>query len=175
MPKGCPCGFFGDKQKECHCSLLKIQKCLGKISGPLFDRIDIHIEVRRIPYKELKDNSNIESSVTIRQRVNAVRLLQAERFKNFSTIHFNAHMGPREIKSFCPMSTDAQKFLELAIKELALSARAYHKILKIARTIRDIKTVQEIDANSQKLNCLIERDDISEALNYRSSDRNWWG
>ncbi|MBU1863495.1 MAG: YifB family Mg chelatase-like AAA ATPase [Candidatus Omnitrophica bacterium] len=172
----CPCGFFGDRKKECHCSTAKIEKYLSKISGPLLDRIDMHIEVGRLTIKEFKSDHTEESSEKIRQRVNQVRQLQEERFRNTKNIHFNAQMNPKEIDAFCTRTNKAQELLELAMKELAFSARAYHKILKIARTIRDMKTVHS--CTPRHISLLdkvipIESDDISEALQYRGLDRNW--
>lgn len=170
----CPCGFFGDTKRECHCSGTQIQKYLSKISGPLLDRIDIHIEVRRLAIDELKGGGTEESSKAIRMRVNAVREIQKARFKKYPRIYCNAGMGSHEIKAFCPLSSEAQELLDSAIRELAFSARAYHKILKVSRTIRDMKNSSNPAACSDEAyNDPLQYEDIAEALQYRSLDRNW--
>jgi len=157
----CPCGYFGSS-RECHCTPRKIQQYRAKISGPLLDRIDIHIEVPALKYKELLGKQEGESSSDIRKRVNRARKIQLRRFKN-TKIFFNSQMNSRLIKKFCVLDEKSQELLKMAIDELGISARGYDKILKVARTIADL-------AGSE--NILPEH--ISEAIQYRVLDRNLW-
>jgi len=155
----CPCGFKYDTKKECTCTSGQIQKYLAKISGPLLDRIDIHIDVPSLKYKELSSDSAGESSSVIRKRVNSARKVQHERFKG-DGIFCNAHMSPKQIKKHCAIDEAGQRLLETAINKFALSARAYDRILKVSRTIADLEGVPDIRAEH-----------ISEAIQYRSLDR----
>lgn len=155
----CPCGFFTDAQHECTCSPLMIQRYRSRISGPLLDRIDIHIEVPAVKYKELTDQSAGETSETIRERVNRARDVQLKRFGALR-IFCNAQMGARELRSFCQPDGGGQRLLELAINRLGLSARAYTRILKVARTVADLDGDPAIQAHH-----------VSEAIQYRSLDR----
>jgi len=155
----CPCGFFTDPQKECTCTPRQIQRYRSKISGPLLDRIDIQVEVPAVQYQELASRDPGESSCVIRERVNAARRRQTERFKR-GKIHANAQMGAREIKRYCEVSGEGEKLLELAITKFGLSARAYNRILKVSRTIADLEGTEAIQAGH-----------ISEAIQYRSLDR----
>lgn len=157
----CPCGYFGSS-RECHCSPRKIQQYRAKISGPLLDRIDIHIEVPALRYKELIGKQEGESSAEIRKRVNRVRKIQLRRFKK-TGINFNSQMNSRLIKKFCQLEEKPQELLKMAIDELGISARGYDKILKVARTIADL-------TGSEK----ILPEHISEAIQYRTLDRNLW-
>ena len=168
----CPCGFFGDRKKECHCTPPQIQKYVSKISGPLLDRIDIHIEVPSLPYKELSGETDAESSKAIKERVNKARKIQLKRFsvksksasdRDYSSIFSNAQMSHKQIKKFCQIDEEAKGLLKMAIDELGISARAYDKILKVSRTIADLAGSDEI-----------QTDHISEAISYRSLDRNLW-
>ncbi len=155
----CPCGNYFSPQKICRCNPAKIRNYLGRISGPLLDRIDIHIQVPQVKYSELTDTKQAESSAAIRQRVENSRLIQKERFKD-AKIYCNSQMHGKLIKEHCTLNNEAQKLLRLAITELALSARAYDKILKVARTIADL--------NQQEIIC---EEHISEAIQYRSIDK----
>ena len=155
----CPCGFFGDAQHECSCAPLMIQRYRSRISGPLLDRLDIHIEVPAVKYKELTEPRRAENSVLIRERVNRARELQLNRFRSMS-IFCNAQMGARELHSFCQVESAGERLLELAINRLGLSARAYTRILKVARTIADLDDSEQIKAHH-----------VSEAIQYRSLDR----
>jgi len=157
----CPCGFFTDSKKQCRCTPTKIHRYLSKISGPLLDRIDIHIEVPSLQYKELTSQAQSESSKEIKTRVNEARQIQRERFSN--KIFCNAQMNHRQIKKFCTIDDDAKQLLKMAVNELGFSARAYDKILKISRTIADL---------AGENNILPEH--VSEAIQYRSLDRNLW-
>ncbi len=158
----CPCGFFNDPVKECTCTPTAIKKYLSKISGPLLDRIDIHIEVSPVKYSELEDDGSTERSSTIKGRVNRARGVQLERYKN-EDIFCNAQLKASMIKKYCKVGNDGKRILRKAFESLGLSARAYNKVLKIARTIADLEGRNEIS-----------RDDIGEAVQYRSMDRKYW-
>ena len=156
----CPCGFFGDPHKECSCSPIQIQKYRTKISGPLLDRIDIHIEVPTVKYRELSSETGGEASSTIRERVNRARDIQKRRFHG-GRIHSNAQMTPRYVKKFSKPDESGIKLLETAVDRLGLSARAYDRILKVARTIADLEESEEVRSHH-----------IAEGIQYRSLDRN---
>jgi magnesium chelatase family protein len=155
----CPCGHFGNPQGNCLCPALSIQRYQSKISGPLLDRIDLQIDVPPVSYAELSDRVLSEPSEKIRERVQAARELQLKRFQE-ANICSNSQMGPREIRQYCDLNLEAEKLLELAIKKWGLSARAYNRILKVARTIADLE-------NSER----IESCHLSEAIGYRSLDK----
>lgn len=155
----CPCGFFTDPQKECTCTPLQIQRYRSKVSGPLLDRIDIQVEVPTLRYQELASKEAGEPSSAVRQRVNAARVIQLERFHK-RNIHANAQMGAKDIKRFCGVNEQAEKLLETAINKLGLSARAYGRVLKVGRTIADLSGSEEIQPGH-----------IAEAIQYRSLDR----
>ena len=155
----CPCGYLTDPKHDCTCSSAQIQRYMAKISGPLLDRIDIHIEVPPLSYQELTDRSPAEQSVHIRARVNRARSLQQERFSR-SKIFCNAQMDTRQLRAHCKIQPDSHALLEKAINKLGLSARAYTRILKVARTIADLDAQAAISAGH-----------IAEAIQYRSLDR----
>ena len=155
----CPCGFYTDPNRECTCTIPQILRYRSKISGPLMDRIDIHIEVPAVRYRDLTGEASGENSETIKGRVNRARELQRLRF-NGKRIYCNAQMTPRYLKKYCQIGEDSKALLEQAIDKLGLSARAYTRILKIARTIADLESVEEITAQH-----------IAEAIQYRSLDR----
>lgn len=134
----CPCGYFGDPTRECHCSPPMIQRYVSKISGPLVDRIDIHIEVPAMKYKELRAPASAEDSACVRQRVIAARNKQLERFAQEKKTYANAQMMPKMIRKHCAITPEGEKLLENAITRLGLSARAHDRILKVARTIADL-------------------------------------
>ncbi len=159
----CPCGNYGNPNQECTCTPTQIQKYQSKISGPLLDRIDIHIEVPAVKYQELTDKSMGESSKDIRARVIHAREIQAERFKGKKNLYKNADMSSKDIRKFCILDDKAHEILKVAMSKLGLSARAYDKILKVSRTIADLD-------NSE----IIKPHHISEAIQYRSLDRNFW-
>ncbi|MBW1915708.1 MAG: YifB family Mg chelatase-like AAA ATPase [Deltaproteobacteria bacterium] len=155
----CPCGFLGDMKRECTCSHIQIQRYRSKISGPLMDRIDIHIEVPAVRYKELSAKEGGSSSAEIRKRVQQARIIQEERFKRMK-IHTNANMNSRQIRQFCQLDSDSELLMERAMDKLGLSARAHSRILKISRTIADLAEEDRIRS-----------DHIAEAIQYRSLDR----
>jgi magnesium chelatase family protein len=155
----CPCGYFTDTQKTCRCNSTKIQNYMAKISGPLLDRIDIHVELPSIKYRELTDTQEVETSAAIKNRVEIARQIQRSRFKD-EGIFSNAQMHVRLIKEHCVLEFAAKELLKTAMTELGLSARAYNKILKVSRTIADLEGKQNIQAEH-----------ISEAIQYRSLDR----
>lgn len=155
----CPCGHYGDIRKACTCQPQQIARYNSKISGPLLDRIDIQIAVPAVPYQELSSARRGISSMDIRQRVIAARAVQTQRLKG-TKIHCNAQMSAREIRHFCQLPDEASRFLEAAAAKLGLSARAYHRILKIARTIADLEASPAISVAH-----------LSEAVQYRSFDR----
>jgi len=155
----CPCGFYTDPNRECTCTLPQILRYRSKISGPLMDRIDIHIEVPAVRYRDLSGETSGEDSEIIKGRVNRAREIQRQRFAG-KRIYCNAQMTPRYLKKYCQIGEDSKGLLEQAIDKLGLSARAYTRILKIARTIADLERVEEITVQH-----------ISEAIQYRSLDR----
>jgi magnesium chelatase family protein len=155
----CPCGFFTDPQKECNCTPLQILRYRSKVSGPLLDRIDIQVEVPTLRYQELASKDAGEPSTAVRERVNAARAIQLQRFEK-RNIHANAQMGARDLKRHCGVNDAAEKLLEHAINKLGLSARAYSRVLKVSRTIADLAGSGDIQASH-----------IAEAIQYRSLDR----
>ena len=156
----CPCGYYSDPNNECTCTIPQIQRYRSKISGPLMDRIDIHIEVPAVKYRDLANRNAGESSREIKKRVDASRKIQLNRFKGMK-IYSNAQMSNRHIKKFCQIDEASQKLLEMAIDKFGLSARAYTRILKVARTIADIEGREDIQSAH-----------LSEAIQYRTLDRN---
>ena len=155
----CPCGYFSDPKHACTCSFGQIHRYRSKISGPLMDRIDIHVEVPAVPYKDLRKEGMAESSESIRNRVTAAHTIQAERFSK-TKIYGNAQMNSRHIRKYCEVDDASAGLLESAIDKLGLSARAYNRILKIARTIADLERAADIESSH-----------IAEAIQYRSLDR----
>jgi magnesium chelatase family protein len=156
----CPCGFHGDGQRRCTCGPMAVQKYLGRVSGPLLDRIDLHVEVPAVRYRDLSDTRAGEPSQAIRERVARAREIQRARFAGRGDIHANAHMVPRDLREFCRIAEGSDALLRTAISRLGLSARAYHRIIKIARTIADLDGGGEVTTAH-----------ISEAIQYRSLDR----
>jgi magnesium chelatase family protein len=153
----CKCGFYGDSTRECRCTPGQIQQYLGKISGPLLDRIDIHVEVPAVPYKELRGGSQAEPSAEIRARVDAARALQQTRG------YYNSRMPSRMIRKQCALDDAGERTLEMAVRKMGLSARAHDRILKVARTVADLGHSETISAKH-----------VAEAVQYRSLDRNYW-
>jgi len=159
----CPCGFLGDSNRHCTCTPMTIQRYMAKISGPLMDRIDIHIEVPAVHYRELSASCDGEKSEQIRERIQRARGRQDTRFKDVRNVFCNAHMNTKQIRNICQLSSESQSLLEMAMDRLGLSARAYNRILKVSRTIADL-------AGSEN----IQPEHVSEAIQYRSLDRELW-
>jgi magnesium chelatase family protein len=159
----CPCGYYNHPEKECVCAPGIVQKYLNKISGPLLDRIDLHIEVTPVPFSELSKQTITESSKSIRDRVIAARLIQSERFIDDEKVHCNAQMRTKDLKTYCELNETGNALLKNAMERLGLSARAYDRILKVARTIADLDNSKSIETNH-----------IAEAIQYRSLDRDGW-
>lgn len=155
----CPCGFLGDPQKECTCSPVQIERYRSRISGPLLDRIDIHIEVPAVQFRDLAGNTSGESSAAVRARVDQARARQLDRFRG-RKIFCNAQMTARDLARFCRLDPQSEKLLETAMMRLGLSARAYTRVLKVARTIADLEGAEEVRSVH-----------IAEAVQYRSLDR----
>ncbi|HLN55149.1 MAG TPA: YifB family Mg chelatase-like AAA ATPase [Bacteroidales bacterium] len=159
----CPCGFHNHPEKECMCSTGMVQKYLNRISGPLLDRIDIHIEVVPVNYDKLSDKGNVERSAVVRERVIKARGIQAKRFEAFKGVYCNAQMSSSMQRRFCQLDDGGGRLLKTAMEVRGLSARAYDRILKVARTIADLADAEHIGAEH-----------ISEAINYRNLDREGW-
>ena len=158
-----PSGYFNDPSSPVTSSPYEMQRYLSKISGPLLDRIDIHIEVTPVPFEKLSEERKGESSIKIRERVTRARELQTKRFESLENIHYNAQMGPRQILEFCKLDDASKNLLKTAMERLNLSARAYDRILKVSRSIADLEGSE-----------LVKGDHISEAIQYRSLDREGW-
>ena len=158
----CPCGYYGVVDKECTCTPQAIAKYIGKISGPLLDRIDIQIEVSSIPYEKLQQEKTSQNSEKIKNRVNRARILQRERYAK-EKIYSNSSLTPKLIQKYCKLDQESKNLLEKAFEKMNLSARAYSRILKVARTIADLEGKEQI----QKYH-------IAEAIQYRSLDKKYW-
>ena len=159
----CPCGYYGDLKRECRCGAAAVLRYRQRISGPLLDRIDLHVDVPTVEYKELTTGDAGESSEVIRKRVEHCRAIQAERFKNDKGVHTNSAMTPRLIKKHCELDAEGGHFLEHAMGEMNFSARAHDRILKVARTLADLGGLNKISA-----------DNVLEAVQYRTLDRKLW-
>lgn len=159
----CPCGFFGDSTRECRCTPPQIARYVSKISGPLLDRIDIHIEVPAVKYRELRSASDTEDSAAVRERVVKARAVQLERFAKEKGVYSNAQMPTRLIRKHCAITEEGEKMLENAIMRLGLSARAHDRILKVARTIADLENRDGVEPKH-----------LGEAIQYRTLDRTYW-
>lgn len=152
----CPCGYYGDKKRECRCTPQQIQRYESKVSGPLLDRIDLHLEVGAVPFQEMNEERLGESSAAIKKRVDATRKIQTERYAENRKIHCNGQMGPSEITEYCRLDTPSMRLLERSVEKLGLSARGYHRILKIARTIADMECKPDLELSH-----------VAEAVQYR--------
>lgn len=157
----CPCGYYGSTEKKCQCSKTAIEKYLNRISGPLLDRIDLHVEVKPVKYQKLDSSNRVESSRQIKERVNKARRIQYLRYKDLN-IFSNSELTPQMIEKYCVLNQECKQILELAFNKLGLSARAYSRILKVARTIADLEEKQNI-----------EKYHLLEAIQYRSLDRKY--
>ena len=158
----CPCGYYGSQEKSCSCRPEQISRYISRVSGPLLDRIDIHIEVNPIPYNQLEQKQKIEISKEIRNRVNQARKIQLERYQEYH-IFSNSELTPQLIEKFCELNAKGKQILEMAFNKLGLSARAYNRILKVARTIADLEESEKIQERH-----------LAEAIQYRSLDRKYW-
>jgi magnesium chelatase family protein len=156
----CPCGHAGDPVRQCRCAPEAVERYFARLSGPLLDRIDIHLSVPAVPPEDLGGAPAVESSEAIRARVEAARAIQRERLRDAPGLHANAHMGPRELRRHCRLRDAADALLRRAVERLALSARAYHRVLRVARTIADLAGEHEIGVAH-----------VSEAIQYRSLHR----
>lgn len=159
----CPCGYAGDPKRECRCSEPNIRRYRTRISGPLLDRIDIHIDVPSVPFEALSSKANGESSATIRERVLACRALQEKRYAGLKGVRCNADIPAGKLQTFCPIAPGAEAILREAMNDLGLTARAYARVVRVARTIADMAGAQVID-----------KEHLFEAIQYRSLDRNLW-
>ena len=159
----CPCGYYNHPEKDCVCGPGIVQKYLNRISGPLLDRIDIHIEIVPVPFEKLSCAKPTEHSEVIRERVIKARKIQEERFKENDGVHCNAQMSSKLLREHTKLSDTSQQLLKVAMQRLNLSARAYDRILKVARTIADLDDAKDIQVEH-----------ISEAINYRNLDREGW-
>ena len=159
----CPCGFFGHPTRECICTQNAVQKYLNRISGPMLDRLDLHVEVPPVDYNELSSNEQAETSAQIKERVNKARKIQQERYAG-TGVTCNARLTPALLKKYCVMSEDAEKYLQLSFERLGMSGRAYDRILKVARTIADLDGSE-----------IIQKNHIFTAISFRSLDRKYWG
>jgi len=153
----CPCGFFSDPTRECRCTGAIIQRYLSKISGPLLDRIDLHVEVPAVPYKEMRGAGQGADSAEIRGRVEAARAIQQQRG------FYNARIPSRLLRKLCVLDEAGERTLEMAVRRMGLSARAHDRILKVARTIADLGGSEPVLAKH-----------LAEAVQYRSLDRSYW-
>jgi magnesium chelatase family protein len=158
----CPCGQRGHPAKQCTCTPLEVKKYLSRLSGPLLDRLDIHVEVPPVPYRDLASASQEEASAQIQTRVNAARIRQQQRYAA-DGLFCNAHMLPKHVRTACRLDAGARQLLESAMGRLGLSARGYERVLKVARTIADLAGAVSIGGAH-----------LAEAIQYRSLDREWW-
>ena len=156
-----PCGFLGDAKHACKCSPPQIDRYMGRISGPLLDRIDLHIEVPAVPFQELAATADGTSSARMRAQVDQARAVQRRRFGDGWRL--NAHMGSRPLRKFCALGEDGKAVLKQAMEDLGLSARAHDRILRVARTVADLEGGADVT-----------RDHVMEAINYRTLDRKLW-
>jgi magnesium chelatase family protein len=159
----CPCGYYNHPEKECICPPGMVQKYLSKISGPLLDRIDLHVEVTPVNFNELASERLAEKSEFIRERVIKARDIQLTRFGNKPDLHANAQMSPQMVRDLCKISDAGQTLLKKAMEKLGLSARAYDRILKVSRTIADLAGSEDI-----------QLEHLAEAIHFRSLDREGW-
>jgi magnesium chelatase family protein len=159
----CPCGYFNHPEKECSCGPQVVQRYLNKISGPLLDRIDLHVEVTPVPFSELSDQRSSEHSDAVRARVIKAREIQAKRYEGNDGVYCNAQMSSKMLKEICAITSVGQNLLKTAMDRLNLSARAYDRILKVSRTIADLAGSEDI-----------KPEHLAEAIQYRSLDREGW-
>lgn len=158
----CPCGFYGDRTHKCSCTGAQISRYLGKISGPLLDRIDLHIEVPAVAYEDLEQKEKSTSSAEMKSRVNQARKIQMQRYQN-TGIFSNSQLTPALMEKYCGLGPEENALLKEAFETLGMSARAHNRILKVARTIADLEASRDIQVHH-----------LAEAIQYRSLDRKFW-
>lgn len=158
----CPCGYLGDAKRPCKCSPMQIERYMGRISGPLLDRIDLHLEVPAVPFQELSASADGTPSAAMREQVHRARLVQRQRL-GADGHRLNARMTSRQLRRYCALDEEGKGLLKNAMDELGLSARAHDRILRVARTIADLESAADIRAGH-----------ISEAIGYRTLDRKLW-
>ncbi|MEM8601183.1 MAG: ATP-binding protein, partial [Bacteroidota bacterium] len=163
----CKCGHLNNPQKPCSCSSSEVHRYLARVSGPLMDRIDLHVEVVPVPFEDLNRRAPGEPSAAVRERVIAARERQAARFRGAQGVHANAQMPSRLVREHCRLDDAGQNLLKMAMNRLGLSARAYDRILKVSRTIADLDTAHDSTDT-------VTAAHVSEAIQYRSLDRSWW-
>ena len=159
----CPCGFHGDPKRQCRCTPQQVERYRDRISGPLLDRIDLHVEAPAVPFEELRSEERAEPSTAIRERVIRAREVQRARFSESGKVRLNARMGSQHVRKFCALDADAENLLRMAMDNLNLSARGHDRILKVSRTIADLAGCENISPEH-----------ISEAIQYRTLDRKLW-
>ncbi len=159
----CPCSYLTDPLRDCVCTPPQVQRYLSKVSGPLLDRIDLHIEVTPVSFEELNRRADGEASAAVRARVVKARDVQSERFAGVPGVYCNAQMGSQLVRRYCKLDEAGQQLMKMAIHRLGLSARAYDRILRVGRTIADLAS-----------SASIRPEHVSEAIQYRSLDRDWW-
>lgn len=160
----CPCGYYNDPTRACACNPVVVQRYVSRLSGPLLDRIDLHVEIAPVPFEELSRHGDAEPSSAVRARVEAARNRQIARFSEVPHVHCNAQMGPRQVRTYCGLDATGKTILKAAVNRLGLSARAFDRILKVARTIADLEGARDIGAAH-----------LAEAIQYRTLDRSTWG
>ena len=170
----CPCGYFGDLKRECRCGPTQVQRYRQRISGPLLDRIDLHIEVPAVEYRDVSSERAEENSAAIRGRIARARERQQERFQRDAKTNCNARMATRHLKQHCKLTADSQELIRVAMTELNLSARAYDRILKVSRTIADLDSKSASRTDSSRGEIDIAPEHVSEAIQYRTFDRTLW-
>ena len=163
--QGCPCGYSNHPEKECVCGSGVVQKYLNRISGPLLDRIDLHVEVTPVPFRELANIKLSEKSDSVRERVVKARIFQEQRFAEHKDVHSNSQMSTKMMRKYCLLPAAGDQLIKTAMEKLGLSARAYDRILKVSRTIADLEASEDIKVEH-----------LAEAIQYRSLDKeNWAG
>jgi len=160
----CPCGYYNHPEKECVCSPGVVKSYLNRISGPLMDRIDLHVEVTPVPFKDLSESPPGEKSNDVRKRVIQARKVQEIRFSEHQKVYNNSQMSARDVNQFCSLDDTGRNLLKTAMEKLSLSARAYDRIIKVSRTIADLEGAESI-----------KTEHLAEAIQYRSLDRESWG
>ena len=158
----CPCGYYGSRQRECRCTPQEIRRYLDRVSGPLLDRIDIQVEVDSVPVSDIRNDIQAESSIQVAERVSKAREIQKKRYRA-TRIHCNAQLDNSGIRKYCMMTPEAENLLHMAVDRMNLSMRAYHRVIRVARTLADLQAKQNIDSS-----------EIAEAIQFRELDQKFW-